>query len=342
MDEDKNKQAQPLFAEPYKDDDQLTPEGPRFSDLLEEPPIPPEPVPQYQRPASSVKKDDATAPIRTFQSDIAQEIKGKQTSVVQIALAEAKKREREDAFAKEESAGSRKNIILISLSAILFFAALGVIGYLLWPSAPQQSASLPAADRPIIIADSTKQLPIDNLDRSGLVAALQKEVSGDRDSLGSVSMIVPTKSGAAGPEAVDATTFMQLFAEGIPDGLARSLGTNFVFGIHVFQKNEPYLILKTDSYQSAFAGMLEWETRMPYDLADVFIPAASRSTTLNSTIQFRDEIVSNHDVRALVDSASLQTVLLYSFVDKNTLVITTNERTLQEISDRISKAMLVK
>ena len=342
MDEDKNK-GKPLFAAPYKDgDEEYAPEGLAMSDLLSAPPEPPPAAPQFQRNIVDVKKETDSAPIRTFQSDIAHAIKNQNTSVAQIALAEARKREKVESAEKENSASSWRNIALIGLSIFLFVAALGVIGYLLWPSGNTQQAVV-TGERPIILTDSSETLPIDNLNRDGLIDALQKKIAGNQQSLGTVSRIIPVETAAAGgTQPVDAQKFMGLLAADIPDSLLRSFSPQFYLGVHVFKKNEPYLIMKVDSYQSAFAGMLDWEKRMPYDLADIFIAGSSRATTLNSKLDFRDEVVSNRDARALIDSASLQTVLIYSFPDKNTMIITTNERTLQEISDRLAKASLIR
>ncbi len=343
MDEDNIIKPQPIFAKPYKEES--APQGPRIGDLLHEPPAPPvpAPLPSYQRPASDLSADSGASAIRTFQSDVAHAIQDKNTSVAQIALAEGRKRQRIEDAQKENSAGSKKNIALIALSAGLFFAALGIAGYILWPAGDSQQVPVVPGERPLILTESSKMLAIDYLDRQGLVEALQKEVQGNREGLGTVSRIIPTKISPAGkPEPANAQAFIGILAEGIPDTLLRSLEPQFYFGIYVFQKNEPYLILKVDSYQAAFGGMIEWEKRMPYDLADVFIAAANRASTLNSRVAFRDEVVSNKDARALTDSISKQTVLLYSFVDKNTLVITTNERTLQEIAERISRASLIK
>lgn len=343
MDEEKNMPKQPLFASPYKEGDELVANTPRLADLLEEPPAPPAPaLPRYESPARVERAETDSAPIRTFQGDIAHAIKNQNVSVVQIALSEARKKERLESIEKENSASSGMNRIFIALSGILFFAALGIGAYLLWPHASNIPASDATVEKPIILVDSTQAIPLDNLDRNGLIDTLQKAVSGNRQSLGTVMRIMLTRVGVSGPEAAPAQTFMGLLAEGIPDTLLRSLDPQFYFGIHIFQRNEPYLILKVDSYQSAFAGMLEWEKRMPYDLADVFIAPANRATTLTSSANFRDEIVSNKDARALIDSASLQTVLVYSFVNKDTLIITTNERTLQELSDRVTKAALLK
>jgi hypothetical protein len=82
---------------------------------------------------------------------------------------------------------------------------------------------------------------------------------------------------------------------------------------------------------------------MAPDLLGLFTKA--KSTTDNSISigeksgdwnnLFEDEVVKNKDIRVLKDSTNT-TVLLYSFINKETLIITTNEQTFNEVYDRLT------
>jgi hypothetical protein len=73
--------------------------------------------------------------------------------------------------------------------------------------------------------------------------------------------------------------------------------------------------------------MLKWEKDMPSDLEKIFEIPKDNSTT---TKVFIDEAIRNKDLRVLKDINN-KTVLVYSFIDKNTLVITKNENLFNAI-----------
>ena len=109
-------------------------------------------------------------------------------------------------------------------------------------------------------------------------------------------------------------------------------------GVHSFDGNHPFLVLKTGFYENAFAGMLEWERYMKDDLAPLFGPAKTKipsgqivaDTVQEPELVFVDSVIKNKDTRILRGKNG-KTELLYSFVDKNTIIITTNEHTLEEV-----------
>lgn len=114
----------------------------------------------------------------------------------------------------------------------------------------------------------------------------------------------------------------------------------------------PFFILRVASYDSAFAGMLRWESSLASDMQMLYpppitkLPAVNTSTTTatsteksntsnNSTSTtttkqivpipagFVDETIVNHNVRVL-KNASGQSILLYGFANKHTLIIARN------------------
>jgi hypothetical protein len=117
----------------------------------------------------------------------------------------------------------------------------------------------------------------------------------------------------------------------------------------MFDGPQAFLILETDSYERAFAAMLAWENTMRTDLLPLFtrvprtrIPEESTasSTTATSSLQlirngFLDKIVENRDTRVILNTTN-DILLLWTFLNRNIIVITTNEYTLKEIISRYS------
>ena len=131
-----------------------------------------------------------------------------------------------------------------------------------------------------------------------------------------------------------------------PDTLVRSLETDFVFGLHALNQNQPFLIFKTNYYQNAYAGMLSWETTLQDDLGPLFITpepvveASSTDQALRLSENFEDIVVKNRDTRALRNRNG-KIIFLYSFPDKNTIILTTNADTLEKIATRLIAGKLV-
>jgi hypothetical protein len=162
-----------------------------------------------------------------------------------------------------------------------------------------------------------------------------------------------------------------------PSRLIRSLGNQYQTGIHIFDGNQPFFIFKTTLYESAFSGMLDWEKTMTDDLgpllrspADFYItvakpqvvipPATSTSKTKSSKntatttttttpvaapapipqLAFEDMVYKNIDTRVLKNQDG-KVLIVYSFVSRDTLVITTKLETLGEIMNRLTSRQVV-
>ncbi len=83
--------------------------------------------------------------------------------------------------------------------------------------------------------------------------------------------------------------------------------------------------------------MIEWEKTMAQDLKQFLL----LHTSANLSLPFQDTIIKNKDVRELKDTDGTA-LLLYSFFDKNTLIITTREDSFKEIVSRLNTSSFTK
>lgn len=146
-------------------------------------------------------------------------------------------------------------------------------------------------------------------------------------------------------ELLPASLLLSRIGENAPPALARSLlDDEYMLGIHASLGKHPFLILKPTYYENAFASMLAWERDITEDLAPFFTTGNEglvvESETGTSTAPrrvtaiFEDRVVENKDTRILYNNRD-EVVLLYSFVDRETLIITTNRATFLEIVKRM-------
>lgn len=313
--------------------------------------------PETKEPIPSTLK-----PIRTFQDDIAQRVQTRDTSIVSIASAEQdrqheslKEKERELKKKKRHANGESAGLgtyVKIGLSGLFIgvsIAGLAFFGYLfLQPNDAVIVDTLPE----YIFSDEQTRVDVTGQARREFMNTLVAEKEKVSLRLGAISYLYLTLTtrlpeGGERINLLSSTEFFERIEANVSGSLTRSLEPMMMFGVHVFDRNPPFLIFKVNFYENAFAGMLQWEPDMQVDLAPLFGPALliqktapemppeSIEPSSASLGQFTDEIVRNKEVRVLRNSDD-KIVLLYGFVDKKTLVITTNEFTFAEIVTRLS------
>lgn len=143
-------------------------------------------------------------------------------------------------------------------------------------------------------------------------------------------------------EILPAQSFLSRIGAQAPLSLSRSFDDEYMLGIHRIKDTEIFLILQPTFFENAFADMLVWEEYMAEDLSPLFtktLPDTSvsknESTIRTSRSDFEDKIIENKDARVLLNARG-EIILLYSFVNKQTLIITTSKETLLEVFERMS------
>jgi hypothetical protein len=91
-----------------------------------------------------------------------------------------------------------------------------------------------------------------------------------------------------------------------------------------------FLILKPSSYEGSRGGLLEEEVIISRDIETLLKGEAKG-------VKIIDKIIDNKDVRTLQNETN-ETVLLYSFLDINTLVFAENDDTFRTIINRINSS----
>lgn len=294
-------------------------------------PMPPEEKSQNQQ---------VTQTLRTYQSDVEDALKDGGGSLAKIAVAESIKRANEPFTSigdTEESERENRTKIIWGISIGL--VVLGIIIFSLFyflRGLGQSPAPIISQTSPIIITDVEKNVDISGLDREALIAKLFSEQQNNLVKLSSVAGLRLIDGVGEVVSQITAKKFFQKLSARPPDELVRSLQDNFLFGLYSLNTNKPFLIFKTDYYQSAFAGMIAWEKDLVADLGPIFVD----SQVLSQFGKFEDITIKNRDTRALRDSTG-RIIFLYSFPDKSTIVITTNADTLDAIGARLLAGKLV-
>ena len=145
--------------------------------------------------------------------------------------------------------------------------------------------------------------------------------TGANMKLGELEEIVLSENGVRlSPEEI-------LTRLGAPSSLARN-ATDIMVGIHLFHRNEPFILIRVSAYDRAFEGMLAWEKNMGDSLGAFFAPQNGPTPKLT----FFDRVFQNLDVRESQPEWRIQ----YGFPERNLLLLTTNESTIKEVLTRLS------
>ena len=311
-------------------------------------------------PEQSPKPDapQALKRIRTFQSDVEELMQREQTSKADIALAQSEKRLREEAAPAEDAPpvfkpskvfsisnvlplSRRWNVRLITLitAGVLVIGGIGVGAfYLLRDTKPAT---------PVLKAKPKQTAGIEfgtGAKRAGALSSIRKAIQALSIPQNELRPIPLRRGGTA-------LTTGELFAvleANAPPELERALGSSPTFGLYGFKGGQPFLLFGVTSYDRAFAGMLSWEQTLLSDIGPLF-GVSSRdilknigSTTKEAAgdvITIKDAIIRNKDARAAFDPQG-EIVFLYSFIDKQTLVFTTDEDTLKALIAKAGKGSL--
>lgn len=322
--------------------------------------IPSAPTAQPQPPKPPERGIPA---VQTYTSDISRVVKEGNVSSVSIAAAEAERRSKatseetiapQNLAAKEEASPWRWVLIiagtLLILSAVATLAIFFIRPESSSPTARELSAPFMSVDQRTPVSQgspATRDILMTNLE------AAREQVS---LSLGLVDWLIPSLA-ATSSESVTvplpAQTFFSLIAPNIPEELLRSIESEYLLGVHSYDENQAFLIFRVDSYQQGYSGLLRWEETMQQELAPLFtrhpsphIPTYEAISTASSTetqllqTGFIDRVVENHDAR-VVENAARDILLLWTFLDRNTVLITTNEATLREVTRRLTTSSIV-
>ncbi len=218
-------------------------------------------------------------PIRTYESDVADLMSHTHVSTASIAIAETKKQTGEEKMATHErrepyiQSHTVKNLLLTLVSLLLLGG--GAFGayylYLQSPIAPVKQTAPLAVNQPttsaLVTADISSILPIDGLNAKTIISRVQDEISKPQ-AANTVKEIVPVVTQNNIKVRVSASTMLSIMGIPAPDILSRSLKDSWMLGVYMDSRGQRnvFVVTQNNFFQNSFAGMLQWENRMPDDL----------------------------------------------------------------------------
>jgi hypothetical protein len=288
---------------------------------------------------------DGIVPIHTYKSDVAEFMKTEGKTLADIAIAE---NARHSKYLEEEAAKPERTKKLLRIGgAVLVLVVVSIlIIYLASSKKPTSPVSANSAPSMFVSGINEKGVSVEKLNQASATRAIAAAL---KESAPFLALDVTVKDAKGMDTAVNSSSFFEKLGIYPPADLLRALSGQFAIGS--IGGKVRFLVLKTNYYAGAFAGMLEWEkSSIEKDLRGLLdLPALNSSgiitagsgatTTLISINQsvFADTVISNRDTRILRDGSGA-TILLYLFPDNNTIVITGSENAAKIVTEKLLKA----
>ena len=261
--------------------------------------------------------------LRTYQGDVEEAIGKNKESSTTIFVAEQKRKIEQPEKVVEIKYNPIRNKVFIYIGAALFILGSATIAVVYYIRVSEQT-TIEQQTKTLLSFSKEKNIDIASSTRDSLISILTQEKTGFNLPINSVLYINTTP--------VTTEKILSLLGPNQPGALTRSFDTAYMVGVYSYETNELFIILKVKDFASSYSGMLRWEKDMPKDLAKIF---GLNPELLSTTSPFIDEAIKNKDLRILKDFSG-KTQLLYSFIDKETLVITKNEGIFNAILGRLT------
>lgn len=266
--------------------------------------------------------------LRTFQGDMEERIHNKKESIVSIAAAEQNVQKKvAPVILKEENSNFflTHSILPIAGLILVFVGALSIATIYYFNAV--NNAPVAVTPQTTLISSAKKEIVEVGADpKQDITQHLVNSKKSFTGTVGSILYIQFVKEKSEIPE----TEFFKYIAPSAPSALMRSFDAQYMSGVYALDTNEIFFILSTVDFGQTFSGMLKWEGVMQNDLSPYF-PNITDQT--KNTSVFQDDTFNNRDVR-VVRNTNGKIILLYGFVDKNTVIITANEKIFQSIASK--------
>ncbi|KND50225.1 MAG: hypothetical protein AB198_02740 [Parcubacteria bacterium C7867-003] len=287
---------------------------------------------ERMNPEENKTKPQERVPIkslRTYQGDVQEAIeKNKYSSTTILVTEQKRKLESPVDPEKENQINKNRNKTFIILGVALIVIGLVSISTLYYIKS-NEKINVEQRTKSIITFSEEKTIDIGTTNEIDFALKV-KELSNSWNM--AVNSVLYLNLLINGNEAGVENT-LSLVAPNMPPSLVRSFGEKYMFGIYSFDTNEPFIILTVNDFSLAYPGMLKWEKDLVKDLGGMFGAVVSENAS-TSTPVFTDETVKNKDLRVARDSSG-NPILLYSFIDRKTLIITKNQNILSALVDKM-------
>ncbi len=270
--------------------------------------------------------------IHTYLSDMADNVRDNQVSVMKVALAEQNKHDIEDVYKSVEGSPLKKFFWFLGGIIFILVSACGIY-YVIQKKAKDNILQVVQKVETIISYNEVENVEISNT--QNLTTKIKKIVSQNLNA--GIKYIYIFKNVN---EVKDKVATSELFSNlelTAPSSFVRSLSDSYMIGTYTKSNNDKsklFILLQTNNYEFSYAGALEWENSLASDMLDIFELKTKESKIQINDRKWKDIIVNNKDTRVFLNEDD-QPILYYIFIDKENLLIADSVDTIKEVMSRL-------
>lgn len=230
-----------------------------------------------------------------------------------------------------QNTSSRKFVPALIFASVIIMGAVGGIYAGVYVSKNKETVILPPSDglvTPPAYFTADRTLPLSQTpQKEVLMRTLHESVQNAQSGI-TQFYIVTGEASKTNTNILTTAQYFELLQPHVDSRFTRALEDTIMLGSVDTGKKEPFVILKSNAFDTAFAGMLAWEATMQADLAPLF------GTPVTVGGLFTDALAQNRSIRILRDAGGNE-VIIYAFVSRDTIIITSSTAALSAIVSRI-------
>jgi len=291
-----------------------------------------EKVPPQKKEDPLKKIQDMRLNGETTKTNLAEVVKAQNLSLAQIALAEQARKRRSEQMEVISKERSWQRIIL-SISILFVLLGTGVISYLaFFAGESENTPKLPQENKDyLVLPDSETYIATSGLTNKAIQGRLQEALINLEAGTNKIGNLALVKKEGPNQKDLSVEEVLTIFEISPPERLLRTLSSKYMVGMFSGETNAGFILLKVSSFESASAATREWEHGSMENISSL-LSVRNVSPSQRET-NWVDAFVRNIDARLLIDPTE-EIFLVYSFVDKETLIIAPDKDTFIAVVDR--------
>lgn len=259
--------------------------------------------------------------IRTLNNDLATEVSDPNFSVAKTLIEQRKNQH----LNNSSRPATNYTGLIIGAALLLLLGGGGALFAAYYFTTTQTVTVTPLALDQIIFTDLTTKM------RLGTTAKIVNDINSNRrnneQTINNIFLLDVASS--TGEYALNRTEWFKFFKINPPISFNHFLTNRGNFGVSNYGTSTIWFVLKTRSYEQTFDSLLREAKNIIIALYRPFLTGEELGQLQTATS--KESIIDNIDVGVWQTASS--TILIYGFVDKETLIIAQNEETFSKLLD---------
>ena len=265
--------------------------------------------------------------IETYADDLAKVVVDNENGLVKKIIDEEEKQKEE----KEHKSPERYKNQFFLYAGISFVVASFILVSLVFLFRKKIfQVEVPLQYVPIIFTDKTEFKEVDGLKKEEIIQTVLNEINNAEFKDGGIEGVFLTIN----KKVLGLREFLKITEVNLDQTKLEFVNDAFLLGGVNKESKIPFILIKMRYIVDIFDSIRAWENKMFFDFHKLFGVDINADTKYLLESNFEDGIIQNKNARILKDKDG-KIVMMYVFVDENSVIITNSELAVKEILRRL-------